>query len=97
MSRKAIFNQVEASLKRLGTDYIDILYIHRWDYETPIEETMAALIDLVRDGKVHYLGASAMYDWQFQKHSMSLKRMAGPNFLLCKTTTICFIVRMNVK
>lgn len=67
LSRKAIFNQVEASLKRLGTDYIDILYIHRWDYETPIEETMAALNDLVRDGKVHYLGASAMYAWQFQK------------------------------
>lgn len=67
LSRKAIFNQVNASLKRLGTDYIDILYIHRWDYQTPIEETMAALNDLVRSGKVHYLGASAMYTWQFQK------------------------------
>lgn len=67
LSRKAIFNQVEASLKRLGTDYIDVLYIHRWDYNTPIEETMAALNDLVRAGKVHYLGASAMYAWQFQK------------------------------
>lgn len=67
LSRKAIFNQVEASLRRLGTDYIDILYIHRWDYHTPIEETMAALNDLVRSGKVHYLGASAMYAWQFQK------------------------------
>ncbi|MFU2204922.1 aldo/keto reductase [Streptococcus hyovaginalis] len=67
LSRKAIFNQVDASLKRLGTDYIDILYIHRWDYDTPIEETMAALNDLVRSGKVHYLGASAMYAWQFQK------------------------------
>ncbi|KHD44067.1 aldo/keto reductase [Streptococcus hongkongensis] len=67
LSRKAIFTQVEASLKRLGTDYIDILYIHRWDYHTPIEETMAALNDLVRAGKVHYLGASAMYAWQFQK------------------------------
>ena len=67
LSRKAIFNQVEASLRRLGTDYIDILYIHRWDYETPIEETMAALNDLVRAGKVRYLGASAMYTWQFQK------------------------------
>lgn len=67
LSRKAIFNQVEASLKRLGTDYIDILYIHRWDYHTPIEETMAALNDLVRSGKVRYLGASAMYAWQFQK------------------------------
>lgn len=67
LSRKAIFNQVDASLKRLGIDYIDILYIHRWDYDTPIEETMAALNDLVRSGKVHYLGASAMYAWQFQK------------------------------
>lgn len=67
LSRKAIFQQVEASLERLGTDYIDILYIHRWDYDTPIEETMAALNDLVRSGKVHYLGASAMYAWQFQK------------------------------
>lgn len=67
LSRKAIFNQVDASLKRPGTDYIDILYIHRWDYDTPVEETMAALNDLVRSGKVHYLGASAMYAWQFQK------------------------------
>lgn len=67
LSRKAIFNQVNASLKRLGTDYIDILYIHRWDYSTPIEETMCALNDLVRSGKVLYLGASAMYTWQFQK------------------------------
>lgn len=67
LSRKAIFSQVEASLKRLGTDYIDVLYIHRWDYNTPIEETMSALNNLVRSGKVHYLGASAMYAWQFQK------------------------------
>ncbi|EFR44577.1 aldo/keto reductase [Streptococcus pseudoporcinus] len=67
LSRKAIFNQVNASLERLGTDYIDLLYIHRWDYNTPIEETMSALNDLVRAGKVHYLGASAMYAWQFQK------------------------------
>ena len=61
LSRKAIFAQVEASLKRLQTYYIDILYIHRWDYDTPIEETMSALNDLVRSGKVLYLGASAMY------------------------------------
>ncbi|MGT2783927.1 aldo/keto reductase [Streptococcus merionis] len=67
LSRKAIFHQVERSLKRLGTDYIDILYIHRWDYDTPIEETMSALHELVVSGKVRYLGASAMYTWQFQK------------------------------
>lgn len=67
LSRKAIFHQVEQSLKRLGTDYIDLLYIHRWDYDTPIEETMEALHDLVRSGKVLYLGASSMYTWQFQQ------------------------------
>lgn len=67
LSRKAIFHQVEKSLERLGTDYIDLLYIHRWDYETPIEETMEALHDLVRSGKVLYLGASSMYTWQFQQ------------------------------
>lgn len=67
LSRKAILSEVEASLKRLGVDYLDILYIHRWDYGTPIEETMEVLNDLVRAGKVHYLGASSMYAWQFQK------------------------------
>lgn len=67
LSRKHIFQEVEASLKRLEMDYIDILYIHRWDYDTPIEETMRALDDLVRAGKVHYLGASNMFAWQFQK------------------------------
>lgn len=67
LSRKHIMSQVEQSLKRLGVDYIDILYIHCWDYDTPIEETMCALNDLVRSGKVLYLGASAMYAWQFQK------------------------------
>ena len=54
-------NEVEASLKRLGTEYIDILYIHRWDYETPIEETMCALNDLVRSGKVLAICKSAIY------------------------------------
>lgn len=67
LSRKAIMHEVEACLQRLGVSYIDVLYIHRWDYGTPIEETMAALNDLVRAGKVHYLGASSMYAWQFAK------------------------------
>lgn len=67
LSRKHIMQQVNDSLERLETDYIDILYIHKWDYDTPIEETMEALNDLVRSGKVHYLGASSMYTWQFQK------------------------------
>lgn len=67
LSRKHIFSEVDASLKRLGTDHIDLYQIHRWDYETPIEETLEALNDLVRMGKVRYIGASAMYAWQFAK------------------------------
>ncbi|MFD1372195.1 aldo/keto reductase [Actinoplanes sichuanensis] len=67
LSRKAILEQVDASLRRLGTDYIDVYYVHRFDPETPVEETMRALDDLVRAGKVRYLGASSMWAWQFAK------------------------------
>ena len=67
LSRKHIMSQVDQSLRRLGTDYIDLYIIHRWDYATPIEETMAALDDVVKAGKARYIGASAMYAWQFQK------------------------------
>lgn len=67
LSRKAIFREIEGSLKRLGTDYLDFYIIHRFDYETPIEETMEALNDLVKSGKVRAIGASAMYGYQFQK------------------------------
>lgn len=67
LSRKAIMNEVDDSLRRLGTDYIDLYQIHRWDHHTPIEETMSALHDLVTAGKVRYLGASSMYAWQFSK------------------------------
>jgi aryl-alcohol dehydrogenase-like predicted oxidoreductase len=66
-SRKHILSAIDASLKRLGTDYVDLYQIHRWDYETPIEETMEALHDIVRAGKARYIGASAMYAWQFAK------------------------------
>ncbi|WP_151736978.1 aldo/keto reductase ['Paenibacillus yunnanensis' Narsing Rao et al. 2020] len=67
LSRKAIMSEVDKSLKRLGTDYVDLYQIHRWDYNTPIEETMEALHDVVKAGKVRYIGASAMYAWQFLK------------------------------
>jgi aryl-alcohol dehydrogenase-like predicted oxidoreductase len=67
LSRKAILEQVDASLARLGTDYIDVYYIHRFDPDTPVEETMTALNDLVHSGKVRYLGASSMFAWQFAK------------------------------
>jgi 1-deoxyxylulose-5-phosphate synthase len=67
LSRKRIFHAVDASLQRLGTDYIDLYQIHRFDYETSIEETMEALHDVVKAGKVRYIGASSMYAWQFAK------------------------------
>lgn len=67
LSRKAIMREIDHSLKRLGTDYVDLYIIHRWDYDTPIEETMEALHGVVKAGKTRYIGASAMYAWQFQK------------------------------
>jgi aryl-alcohol dehydrogenase-like predicted oxidoreductase len=67
LSRKHILSSIDASLKRLGTDYVDLYQIHRWDYDTPIEETLEALHDVVRAGKARYIGASAMYAWQFAK------------------------------
>jgi 1-deoxyxylulose-5-phosphate synthase len=67
LSRKHILAGIDASLRRLGTDHVDIFQIHRWDYETPIEETMAALHDVVQAGKARYLGASSMCAWQFAK------------------------------
>jgi aryl-alcohol dehydrogenase-like predicted oxidoreductase len=67
LSRKAIMSEVDNSLARLGTDYIDLYQIHRWDYDTPIEETLEALHDVVKSGKVRYLGASSMHAWQFAK------------------------------
>ena len=67
LSRKHIMSSIDASLQRLGTDYVDLYHIHRWDYETPIEETLEALHEVVRAGKARYIGASAMYAWQFAK------------------------------
>ncbi len=67
LSRKAIMAEIDNSLRRLGTDYVDLYQIHRFDYNTPIEETMEALHDVVKAGKARYIGASSMYAWQFQK------------------------------
>ncbi len=67
LSRKHIMDAIDASLKRLGMDYVDLYQIHRWDYNTPIEETMEALHDVVKAGKARYIGASSMYAWQFAK------------------------------
>jgi aryl-alcohol dehydrogenase (NADP+) len=67
LSRAHILHAIEASLRRLGTDYVDLYQIHRWDPETPIEETLKALQDVVRSGKARYIGASSMFAWQFAK------------------------------
>jgi 1-deoxyxylulose-5-phosphate synthase len=67
LSRKAIMTAIDASLQRLGMDYVDLYQIHRWDYNTPIEETLEALHDVVKAGKARYIGASSMYAWQFCK------------------------------
>jgi aryl-alcohol dehydrogenase-like predicted oxidoreductase len=67
LSRKNLMREIDASLRRLGTDYVDLYQIHRWDYQTPIEETLEALHDIVKAGKVRYIGASSMYAWQFAK------------------------------
>jgi 1-deoxyxylulose-5-phosphate synthase len=76
LSRKAIFAAIDASLRRLGTDYVDLYQIHRWDYTTPIEETLEALYDVVKSGKARYLGASSMHAWQFSK-ALHLARRNG--------------------
>ncbi len=81
LSRKHIFNAIDASLRRLGTDYVDLYQIHRFDYETPIEETLVALNDLVRAGKVRYLGASAMFAWQFLKMLMTSDKLGLARFV----------------
>jgi len=67
LSRKAILTEIDHSLRRLGTDYVDLYQIHRWDYDTPIEETLEALHDVVKSGKARYIGASSMFAWQFAK------------------------------
>ncbi|HEY2152973.1 MAG TPA: aldo/keto reductase [Vicinamibacterales bacterium] len=67
LSRKHLFEAIDASLARLGTDYVDLYQIHRFDYQTPIEETLEALHDIVKSGKVRYVGASSMFAWQFMK------------------------------
>ncbi len=81
LSRKAILAELDASLRRLDVDYVDLYQIHRWDDNTPIEETMQALHDVVRAGKVRYLGASSMYAWQFAKAQYLAERHGWTKFV----------------
>ena len=81
LSRKHILAAIDASLGRLGMDYVDLYQIHRWDDETPIEETLEALNDVVRAGKARYIGASSMYAWQFQKALLTSERHGWARFI----------------
>ena len=80
LSRKHVLSAIDASLRRLGTDYVDLYQIHRWDYQTPIEETMEALHEVVRAGKARYIGASSMFAWQFAKAQNLAERHGGTRF-----------------
>src|SRR6266849_2525595 len=79
-SRKHIHHSIDESLRRLGTDYVDLYQIHRFDYETPIEETMAALHDVIKAGKARYIGASSMFAWQFMKMLAASDRLSLARF-----------------
>ncbi|MBE0339731.1 aldo/keto reductase [Paenibacillus sp. 23TSA30-6] len=81
LSRKAIMSEIDKTLMRLGTDYVDMYYTHRWDYNTPIEETMEALHDVVKAGKARYIGASTMYAWQFLKAQHVAERNGWTKFV----------------
>jgi len=81
LSRKHIMSEIDNSLKRLGMDYVDLYIIHRWDYNTPVEETMCALNDVVKSGKARYIGASAMYAWQFQKALYTSEKNGWARFI----------------
>jgi 1-deoxyxylulose-5-phosphate synthase len=81
LSRKHVLAAIDASLGRLGVDFVDLYQIHRWDHETPIEETMAALHEVVRAGKARYIGASSMYAWQFAKAQHTAERAGTSRFV----------------
>src|SRR5215467_2524012 len=81
LSRKHIMHSIDNSLKRLGTDYVDLYQIHRFDYETPIEETLEALDAVVRSGKALYIGASSMFAWQFAKMLYTSRRLGLARFV----------------
>ncbi len=91
LSRKHVLASIDASLQRLGLDYVDLYQIHRWDPSTPIEETMEALHDVVRAGKARYIGASSMYAWQFARRRRSRRHGSSR----CRTTTTSSTARRS--
>ena len=97
LSRKAIMTEIDHSLRRLGTDYVDLYQIHRWDPQVPIEETLEALHDVVKAGKARYIGASSMYAWQFAKALYLAEPAAGRGSSPCRTTTTCSTARKSAR
>ena len=97
LSRKAIMTEVDHSLRRLGTDYVDLYQIHRLDQRTPIEETLEALHDVVQAGKVRYIGASSMYAWQFAKALFTADAHGWTRSSRCRTTTTCCTARRSAR
>ena len=87
LSRAQIMRSIDDSLRRLGMEYVDLLQIHRWDYSTPIEETLEALSDVVRAGKARYIGASSMHARQFARRSPCRNRTIGHASSPCRITT----------
>ena len=98
LSRKHIMASIDASLTRLGMDYVDLYQIHRWDPLTPIAETMDALHDVVKAGKARYIGASSMFAWQFAKAQASRRPGTGrPGSSRCRTTTTWSTARRSAR
>lgn len=95
LGRKRIMAAIDGSLARLGMDYVDIYQIHRWDRDTPIEETMSALDDVVRAGKARYIGASSMFAWQFAKAQRAAERAGGTKFISTQHNHQCAIRRFG--
>ena len=95
LARKHVLASIDASLKRLGMDYVDLYQIHRLDRRTPIAETMEALHDVVKAGKARYIGASSMYAWQFAKAQSTADRTAGRGSSRCRTTTTSSTARRS--
>ncbi|GAA2784967.1 hypothetical protein GCM10010521_74030 [Streptomyces rameus] len=81
LSRKAVMTEIDHSLRRLGTHYVDLYQIHRYDHATPVEETMEALHDVVKAGKARYIGASSMYAWEFSKAQYTAERHGWTKFV----------------
>jgi hypothetical protein len=97
LSRKAILEQVDASLRRLGTDYVDLLQIHRFDPDVPVEETMEALHEVVKAGKARYLGGSSMWAWRFAKLQHAAERHGWTRLSRCGTSTACWPAKRSAR